>query len=229
MARQPAKKPSGRAGPRKTATPSETPKDAIIDALMTLAATRAYHTIGLSEIAREAGISLADMRELYENKFAIVTAFSHRIDRAVLGAGPGEGDTPRDRIFDILMRRFDALGPYKAGVKSIAESARRDVCLAGALHGNAQRAIRWLMSAADIEKPGLGGFVALEGLVLVNADAMRVWFDDEDAGLEKTMAALDRGLTRGEKAMTFLDGVCARFADFARRDRARPDVEPEAA
>jgi hypothetical protein len=228
MARQPARKPSGRAAPRKAA-PVAAPKDAVIDALLTLAATRDYDRIGLGEIAREAGLSLADMRELYETKLAIVLAFSHRIDRAVLGAGPAEGETARDRIFDTLMRRFDALEPHKAAVKSIARAARRDVCLAGALHRNAQRSVKWLMSAADAEKSGVLGFMALEGLVLVNADAMRAWLDDDDPGLAKTMAALDRGLTRGEKAIKFFDTVCTRFADFTRRDRARPSAEPEAA
>jgi AcrR family transcriptional regulator len=227
MARQPAKKPPRRSAPRKAV--SATPKEAIVDALLTLAATRDYDKIGLSEIAREAGISLADMRELYESKFAIVTAFSHRIDRGVLGGGPAEGETARDRIFEILMRRFDALEPHKAAVKSIARAARRDICLGSALHRNAQHSIKWLMSAAEVEKSGLLGFVALEGLVLVNADAFRTWLDDDDPGLARTMAALDRGLTRGEKAMGFVDRVCSRFADLTRRDRATRGAEPEAA
>jgi AcrR family transcriptional regulator len=227
MARQPAKKPPRRSAPRK-APPAE-PREAIIDALLTLAATRDYEKIGLSEIAREAGVSLADMRELYESKFAIVTAFSHRVDRAVLDGGSAEGETARDRIFEILMRRFDALDPHKPAVKSIARAARRDICLGSALHRNAQRSIKWLMSAAEVEKSGMLGFMALEGLVLVNADALRAWLDDDDPGLARTMAALDRGLRRGESAINFVDRVCSRFTDLTRRDRARRGPEPEAA
>jgi AcrR family transcriptional regulator len=227
MARQPAKKPPRRSPPRK-APPAE-PKEAIIDALLTLAAARDYDKIGLNAIAREAGVPLADMRELYPSKFAIVTAFSHRIDRAVLDGGPAEGETARDRIFEVLMRRFDALEPHKAAVKSIARAARRDICLGSALHRNAQRSIRWLMAAAEVEKSGVLGFMALEGLVIVNGDALRSWLDDDDPGLAKTMATLDRGLTRGEKAIDFVDRVCSRFADLTRRDRARRGTAPEAA
>jgi AcrR family transcriptional regulator len=227
MARQPAKKPPRRSPPRK-APPAE-PKEAIIDALLTLAAARDYDKIGLSAIAREAGLPLADMRELYESKFAIVTAFSHGFDRAVLGGGRAEGETARDRIFEILMRRFDALEAHKAAVKSIARAARRDICLGSALHRNAQRSIKWLMSAADVEKSGMLGFMALEGLVLVNGDALRTWLDDDDPGLARTMAALDRGLTRGESAINFVDRICSRFVDLTRRDRARRGAEPEAA
>jgi AcrR family transcriptional regulator len=227
MARQPAKKPPRRSPQRKA--PSAEPKEAIIDALLTLAAARDYDKIGLSAIAREAGVALADMRELYESKFAIVTAFSHRIDRAVLDGGPAEGETARDRIFEVLMRRFDALDPHKVAVKSIVRAARRDICLGSALHRNAQRSIRWLMSAAEVEKSGVLGFMALEGLVLVNGDALRTWLDDEDPGLARTMATLDRGLMRGEKAINFVDRVCSRFADLMRRDRARRGDAPEAA
>ena len=226
MARQPAKKPSGRSA--RKAPPAE-PKEAIVDALLTLAATRDYDKIGLGEIAHQAGVALADMRELYENKFAIVTAFSHRVDRTVLNGGPAEGETPRDRMFEILMRRFDALEPHKAAVRSIARAARRDICLGRLLHRNAQRSVTWLMSAADVEKSGVLGFMALEGLVLVNADALRAWLDDDDPGLAKTMASLDRGLQRGERAIKFFDGVCSRFADLTRRDRATRNAAPEAA
>ncbi len=226
MARQTAKKPSGRSAPRK---PAAEPKDAIIDALLTLAATRDFDKIGLNDIADEAGVSLAAMREHYDGKLAILRAFTRRVDSVVLDGGPAEGETGRDRIFEILMRRFDALEPHKAAVKSIARAARRDICLSAFLHRNAQRSVRWLMSAADVEKSGVLGAVALEGIVLVNADAFRAWLDDDESGLAKTMAALDRGLQRGERAIRFLDNVCSRFADLTRRDRAPSSTAPEAA
>jgi hypothetical protein len=38
--------------------------------------------------------------------------------------------------------------------------------------------------------------------------------------MAKTMAALDRGLARGARAMNFLDSICDRLRAFASRDRA---------
>jgi AcrR family transcriptional regulator len=219
MARKSRAKPSSRAkaAPRSRATAGADP---IVAALMTLLATRGYAKIGLGDIAREAGISLASLRDAYENKFAILAAFSRQIDRTVLDGGPAEGETPRDRLFEISMRRFDALDPYKAAVKNVARAARGDLCLARALHRSATRSQKWMMAAADAEKRGLVGAAMVEGLVLVQSEAMRAWLENDDPGMAKTMAALDRGLARGARAVDFFDGVCDRLRNFASRDRA---------
>ncbi|KAB2864417.1 MAG: TetR/AcrR family transcriptional regulator, partial [Bauldia sp.] len=58
--------------------------------------------------------------------------------------------------------------------------------------------------------------------VLVYAEAMRTWLDDDAPDLARTMAALDRALRRGERAMQMVSNLCCllpRFADRARRDR----------
>jgi hypothetical protein len=150
----------------------------------------------------------------------ILAAFSRRIDRIVLDAGPGEGDTPRDRVFDVLMRRLDALAPHKEAIRGLARAARCDLCLAAFLDCNATRSMKWMLAAARADRSGMRGALAVKGLVLVNADALRVWLDDDDPGLARTMAALDRGLERGARAMDCADRICGRLRLFARRDRA---------
>jgi AcrR family transcriptional regulator len=187
---------------------------------MALLATRDFAKVGLADIAEEAGVSLSALRELYDGKLAIVADFSRRIDQAVLEGGPAEGETPRDRLFEILMRRFDALGPSKAAVKNVARAARRDLCLGRFLHKSSRRSQSWMLVAAGADISGPLRVVAVEGLVLVNAEALRVFLEDDDPGLAKTMAALDRGLERGARAMNFIDEVCARLRPFVSRDRA---------
>ena len=41
------------------------------------------------------------------------------------------------------------------------------------------------------------------------ARVLSVWVDDEEQGLDRTMAALDRGLTSAERWAGFLDDLCA--------------------
>jgi hypothetical protein len=53
---------------------------------------------------------------------------------------------------------------------------------------------------------------------MVFAEAMRAWLDD-DPGNEKTMAALDRALRRGERAMGYLRDACDFVVSFGRRAR----------
>jgi len=205
-------------------SPAAAPKDRIVDAFMGLLSTHDFAGIGLVDIAEAAGMSLGELREHCNGKYAILTDFSRRIDRIVLDGGPAEGETARDRLFEILMRRFDALEPYKNAIRATHRAMRCDPCLMGLLHRNASRSQKWMMHAAGAEKSGLLGVAAVKGLVAVNAETLRVWLDDDDPGLAKTMAVLDRGLARGARALKIADCLCSRLDAFVRRDRAtRPD------
>jgi len=214
-----AKRPS-RQSSRREAGKVE---DRIVDALMRLLASHSYARIGLAEIAGEAGVSLGELREAFPGTLSILSAFARRIDRVVLDGGPGEGDTPRDRVFDVLMRRCDALAPHKEAIRNVARAARCDLRLAAFLDRSATRSMKWMLVAARADRPGLLGALAIKGLVLVNAETLRVWLDDDDPGLARTMAALDRGLNRGARAMDFAERVCCRLRPFGSRERgARP-------
>jgi len=218
-----AQKPRGRAG-KATGTTGISPRDRAIDAFLRLLEDHSFHEIGLSEIANGAGLSLAELRALFPGKYAIVSAFSERIDGEVLGGEAPEGETGRDRLFDIMMRRFEALGPHKAAVRALAQAGTRDPCLAGLLHRNSLRSLQWLKAAADVHRSGLVGLLAGEGLALVQAETFRVWLNDEDPGLARTMAALDKGLRRGEKALGFVDTLCSRLRPFAERAEPKPQA-----
>ena len=70
-------------------------------------------------MAREAGVSLAEFRDLYPSKGAVLGGFARMIDRKVLEGGTDDlaDETARERVFDVLMRRIDALAPYKAALR----------------------------------------------------------------------------------------------------------------
>jgi hypothetical protein len=56
---------------------------------------------------------------------------------------------------------------------------------------------------------------------------LRTWVDDEDEGLARTMAALDRALARGQRWSGFLDDVCRIPACVGRGRRRRRGEEDE--
>jgi hypothetical protein len=78
----------------------------------------------------------------------------------------------------------------------------------------------WMLVGADIHKSGLLGRLAIEGMVLAYSDILSVFVDD-DEDLARTMARLDHALRRGERAMEWLDGLCAFVPDFGGRHRER--------
>jgi hypothetical protein len=120
-------------------------------------------------------------------------------------------EPPRERLFDVLMRRLEALAPHRAAIRSLMRSARRHPSLALAFNGLAVKSQRWMLTAANIDAAGPRGIVRAQGLALLFAGVLRTFVADEDEGLARTMAALDRALSRGQRWSGFLEDLC-RFA-----------------
>ncbi len=175
------------------------PRNAIIDALLELAGERNWDDITISDVAARANVSLSTFREIFPSKGAVLAGFSRRIDRIVLdAAGDGlAGEPVKERLFDVLMRRLDALAPYKPGLEAISDWTRRDPLAAAAVNGVVVNSMRFMLEAAGIESEGPVGAFKLQGLAFAWMRVLRVWFRDDDPGLSSTMAALDRELTRG--------------------------------
>jgi len=198
--------------PKKTAAKTDVPannRDRIVDALMELAAEQSFEDISISQIAERAGVSLADFRDLFPSKGAVLAAFNRRIDRIVLdGTGADMADeNTKERLFDVLMRRFDALAPYRAGVESIASWARRDPIAAAQLNRMVVNSMRFMLEAAGIDSEGGVGALKLQGLTLAWARLVNVWLADDDPGLAATMAELDRTLRRGDMLVARAEDV----------------------
>lgn len=181
------------------AAPPKDPRNAIIDALLDLAGERSWEDIAISDVAARANVSLAAFRDCFPSKGAVLAGFARRTDRIVLDAVGDElvGEPAKDRLFDILMRRLDVLTPYKLGLESIYDWARRDPLAAAALNRVVINSMRFMLEAAGIESEGPVGALKLQGLALAWARVLRVWFYDDDPGLASTMAELDRELARG--------------------------------
>src|SRR5579872_267470 len=211
-------------------------RDRAIDALMALLAEQSFDDIGLAEVAGRAGLKLSELRAEFGSTLAIIGAHIKDIDRAVLAGGDADmaEEPPRERLFDVLMRRLEALAPYKDAMRSLLRSARRRPALALALNAMAVRSQTWMLEAAGIGASGAKGALRAQGAALMFARVLGVWLDDDEPGLDRTMAALGRGLSSAERWAGFLDDLCALpkcvLHGPRRRRRARDeDAEAEAA
>lgn len=190
-----------------------TSKGRIVAAALRLAGERSWNDVTLADIAKSAQVSLLDLRRDFGSKAEILAAFVRAVDDEVLARAP-ERDTsqpPRDAIFEVVMRRFDVLAPYKPALKSISASWPPEAALVRALAVSQA----WMLRAAGISAEGLDGQVRAAGLAVVYASVFRTWLDDDDPGLARTMAALDRRLRRGERTLNALDEIRSRLCGLA--------------
>ncbi|MGQ7792698.1 TetR/AcrR family transcriptional regulator [Faunimonas sp. B44] len=199
----------------------------IRDALLSLAAERGWEEAGLEAIAARAEVSLPALRSAYDGRLAILDDFVRTVDEQVLAARDPDlsGEAPRERLFDVLFSRIEALLPHRPALRSLAAAALRDPLLALELNRMTVRSMAWMMTAAGLPAAGLRGTARAQGLALVWAQVMRVFLDDEDAGLARTMAELDRRLRQGERAVIRLDRIGRLFGRDGRAPRADdPDI-----
>ena len=203
----------------------------IVDALLALAAKQPFEEIAIRDICAAAGVSLADFRDAFPSKGAVLAGLARRIDRAVLSQGDKEltREAPRERLFDVLMRRLDALAPYREALREIVGWLRRDPAAALAVNSTVVNSMRFMLEAAGIDSEGVAGAIKLQGLACAWARIVAVWLDDPEPGLDKTMAELDRELTRGEGALAAFEQrrrVGEAFRRRARAPDAPHDVDP---
>ena len=172
------------------------PEEKIINAAMKLAAAQGWRALTLHDIARAAKLKLSEMPPRFTSKTAILVAYGRRVDAKVLDAASAEemdGESLRDRLFDVLMMRFDAMAGEKAALKRIAEDMKREPLSSAGLARPMLQSMGWMLEAAGIDSSGILGAVRARGLALIWASAFNTWLDDDD-DQSKTMAVLDRRL-----------------------------------
>ena len=190
-----------------------TEKGRIISAALALAAERPWGEVTLADIAVRAGCGLVGLKHHFSTKTDVVKAFIDLVDDEVLRRAPVRSpeQAARDALFEVVMSRFDVLEPWKPAIRSIVKAGLPDPAqMAQALASN-----RWMLEAAGIGSGGLDGMARTAGLASVYATVFRTWLDDEDPGLARTMAALDRRLRRGEQALRRAEDAAVGINRFA--------------
>lgn len=177
----------------------------VLDAALELAADRGWNAAGMAEIAAAADVTLAQLNKHYPTRPSIIAAFMRGVDSAVLAGGDAEGDKPRDRLFDIMMRRYDALGEHRAAVKAIARAVPTDPATAIVLLCQLRRSLATMLEAAGINSSGPRGRIRVQGLGLIHLATFRVWLRDDTADQARTMAELDRNLRRAETVVECIE------------------------
>ncbi len=171
-----------------------------IAAAMRLAAEQGWGKVSLNAVAAACGVSLAELYRRYPSRTAILAALARQADAAVLeGTSAADAkESPRDRLFDVMMRRYDALKPYREGIAAVVAAAPADPLALVCLCGQARRSMAWMLEAAGIPSGGPLGILKAKALGLIHLSVLRVWLNDDSEDLAKTMAALDKALRRVE-------------------------------
>jgi AcrR family transcriptional regulator len=177
-----------------------------------LVAERGWRSLSFTELARRAGVTLARVYAEFPDRAALLRALGHRLDARMLDLPAGEldGMAPRERVFELMMRRFDAMAPYKEGLRAIARQAPGDPALLSTGLCNVARLTAWLLDAAETSDGPAVGAMARQVLVGIYARVFNVWLDDDTPDMARTLAELDRRLQQAESVARWARGMRGR-------------------
>lgn len=183
---------------------AETASTRLIDAALELAAESGWRRLTMAAIAERAGMPLNQALRVHGSRNDVLRAMGRHVDAAMLDEALSftAQDGPRDRLFDMLMRRFDALSPWRKGLAAIIRDLPADpvtfvVSMQGVYHS-----MGLALEAASLPADGFNGLATRKGLAAVYLSTMRVWTEDDTEDLSRTMSALDKNLDRAESVVS---------------------------
>ena len=188
------------------------PLERIVKAALELSAQQGWRNIRMMDIAEAAGLPLKEVYGLAPSKMHVVSAFLREIDsQMIAGDDPAiSGEPARDRLFDVIMRRFDLLSPYKDGVAAILKDVRARPLVWACAWPMLARSLAWILETARIGSSGVSGVLRIKGLGLIMLGAVKVWLSDDSEDMAKTMTYVDRQLARADSLLTSLCRVATR-------------------
>ena len=189
---------------------------ALIAAALQQAALTGWRSLSIVDAARTAGLPLDQARARFPGPGAVLMRFGLMADQAAL-AEPATEATERERLFDLLMRRFDVFQQHRDGVLAVLRVLPADPAMALGLGAATLRSMAWMLEAAGASTAGLRGKLRAQGLVGVWLYVLRAWTKDDSPDLAGTMAALDKALDQAARYAGMLDGN-AKTAPIAPED-----------
>lgn len=192
---------AARKRPKQPKQPAGDPKQRVIEAALALAAEQGWRGLGMAEIAAAAGLSLQETYTVARSKPGIIAALRRQTDEAMLAGGAVTGDSPRDRLFEVLMRRFEALRPYRVGLRAVLRDSIGSPAVIGFVPG-LLRSMGWTLTAAGLPATGCRGHLARRFVGAIYVSLLPTFFRDDSRDLGTTMAALDKRLRQVEMLLS---------------------------
>jgi ubiquinone biosynthesis protein COQ9 len=142
--------------------------------------------------------SLADVYAHFPARLSILEALGKYIDQATLENldvfGPSE--TPKDRLFSIMMTRFDAMTPLKPFIKTLWQDGWKEPLTIVSSLPMGLNSMTWLLQAADVDTTGIHGALRVKAFAVCYLSTVWAWLADDTLESEQTMVELDKNLQR---------------------------------
>ena len=184
--------------------------EVIIETAFDLALENGWRAFSLSQlahaVAEKTSMSPMLVRAHCPAKAVILSTFERHIDSLVLAEKIQftEQDTARDRIFEMLMLRLEAMQEYKPALTRISRDLTLDPFSVLTNGPTLLLSMAKMLNASGHSTTGLVGVAETHGLLIIWLSTFRTWLTDNNPDQNLTMATLDKNLRRGGRFLNRL-------------------------
>ncbi|MEO1405508.1 MAG: hypothetical protein AAFV54_03330 [Pseudomonadota bacterium] len=191
--------------------PKKSLLDLSLEAAIKLASESRWQDISFREIADEAGLHLTDLYGVTD-KAKLVSALEPWADKAMSAEKADISETPRERLFDAIMRRFEHMETERSGVLSMIQARDRTPRGIAKLVIARRKTADWAMTAGSVDTGDALRMGAMRiGLIRIIARTETAWKSDDAGDYARTMATLDAGLVEMEERLGQFSKFRSRF------------------
>lgn len=195
-----AKKKSG----KKTVKPLA---DRICFAALKISADEGWREVQIPRLAEELGEPVGEIVSTYPTPSRVADALLHRLDDIVLRQVDviDTSDSPRDRLFEVLMMRFDALQDARAGYAALIKYRLCQPSFVIQRAPSMIHSMKMILAASDIQAEGFLGVARAHALAVAYVGVLQTWLKDDSHDLSATMSDLDKALERLEQLESLIE------------------------
>ena len=168
-----------------------------LDAYLTVLGRDGWAGATPEAAAAEAGTKPSSVLADVGDRWDMLKAWQRRIDRYSLAeADSATGHGSREKLFELIMARLDALSHHRPAALALLRAARRDPGLATWFAGQLPLEIRRVCEAAGVDTAGWFGIGRIAAVTGAYVQVAQVWERDDEPDMSRTMRALDAALGR---------------------------------
>lgn len=161
-----------------------------------LIAADGWRALTITKLANRAELPVDQVYAQISGKGDLIRQFGDRMDALTFAYNPADMVelTSKERLFELLMRRFDALKAFRPAFLEVQRRRELDCVAVSALGCRLDRLAERLLDACESQLSGPRRRVARRLVMAIYAKVFSVWLKDDTQDLASTMAELDKRL-----------------------------------
>ncbi len=160
-----------------------------------------WKEFSIERFAEENKYKTSEVKKFIGNKNDLLIEFSKMIDEKVelnIDIEEFENSDVKDNIFELIMMRFDAMTPFKGGLKKIINEIKSPIILKE-ISQNILVSMDFYLEFSNAYDDTIFDVIKKKSLFLIYSYCFKAWLNDDSKELSKTMSELDRLLNYAEK------------------------------